>query len=95
MGGQHLKTADPSIYVTEGRLRIRGSCLAFSFFRRVTIVLELYRRKWQGGNMYRDGELICPPPPGCQAYTHPQLISDLNQNKIKLISTLCTQKLLC
>ena len=23
-----------------------------SFFRRVTIVLELYRRKWQGGNIY-------------------------------------------
>ena len=25
-----------------------------SFFRKVTIVLELYRRKWQGGNIYID-----------------------------------------
>ena len=25
-----------------------------SFFRRVTLVLELYRRKWQGGNIYWD-----------------------------------------
>ena len=23
-----------------------------SFFRRVTIILELYRENWQGGNMY-------------------------------------------
>ena len=33
--------------------------------------------------MYRDGELICPHLPGCQTYTHPQLISNLNHNKIK------------
>ena len=32
-----------SIHVTEGRLRCRGS---------YTIVLELYRRKWQGGNIH-------------------------------------------
>ena len=24
-----------------------------SFFRRVTILLELYRENWQGGNIYR------------------------------------------
>ena len=40
----------------------------------------------------RDGELICPPPPGFQAYTSPQLISNLKHNKIKLISTPYKQK---
>ena len=44
------------------------------------------------GECMGDGELICPPPPGCQAYTHPQLISNLINYKIKLISTLHKQK---
>ena len=33
-----------------------------SFFCRVTIVLELYRRKWEGGNIYRPEDLRPGPP---------------------------------
>ena len=46
----------------------------------------------QPRRIYRDGELVCQPPPNCQAYTPPQLISNLNHNKIKLISTSDKQK---
>ena len=42
--------------------------------------------------IYRNGELICPTAPGFQAYTPPELISNLNHNKIKLIPTLRKQK---
>ena len=50
----------------------------------VYLFLEAESKPWR---IYRDGELVCPPPPDCLTDTASQMTSNVYNNKIKLISS--------